>query len=184
MLDVHNHHHILVLGVLQSTSWSSVLSYLKINILLSPEWSENQQLSCPAKEFRQFSNWSYIDWVCWRLIELWDCRNNANWHLLCQIHELGNLWHWKPWECMVTVALQVWLSASLSYPWFYLVNSGPPGYLCTSATPDLVVSISLLCSTYICFSHLLDYSNPVFPQHGRLMPLKHCSASGLHSIYQ
>ena len=36
-------------------------------------------------------------------------------------------------------------SGILSYPWFYRVNSSPPGHLHTSTTPDLVVSISILC---------------------------------------
>ena len=37
---------------------------------------------------------------------------------------------------------------------------------------------------YICSSHLIDYSDPVFLQLGTFMPSEHCSASGLHSILQ
>ena len=55
------------------------------------------------------------------------------------------LYHWKCHPILTMDTLHQH-SPSLSYPWFYRVNSGPPGHLHTSATLDLVVSISIQCT--------------------------------------
>ena len=53
---------------------------------------------------------------------------------------------WRKFADLAGIPEDEWLNLSegwlgrytgkVSYPWFYLVNSGPPGHLCTSALPN------------------------------------------------